>query len=78
MVNQNVVFSLQAEDGGAASKSQGFITHVGLSEVTASFQTTTSPFSAIFAHEWLAPTDNENEWQVAARMAPSNPPSMRA
>ena len=72
LVNQNLVFSLEAEAGGAPSKSRGFITHVGLSEVTASFQTTMGPFSATFAHEWLAPTDNENEWQVAARMAPAN------
>ena len=78
LVHQNVVFLLENEGGGAPSKSRGFITHVGLSEVTASFQTTAGPFSATFAHDWLTPADAENEWQVSARLAPVDPPSARA
>ncbi|MFC3692478.1 hypothetical protein [Chenggangzhangella methanolivorans] len=78
LVNQNVVFVLESAESGAPSESRGFITHVGLSEVTASFPTTTGPFTATFAHEWLRPAESPDEWLVTARLAPVDRPSRPA
>ena len=72
-VHQTVHLTLENESASAASELHGRITHVGLLEVTASFLTTSGPFTATLAHDWFVPADASNEWNVRARMAAVDP-----
>jgi hypothetical protein len=69
-INQHVSFILEKDQAAGSGEYRGRITHVGLSEVTASFLTKAGPFTATFANDWLKPAEASHEWTVRAQVAP--------